>query len=126
MKVYLAARYHRIDELTSYSNELQNMGHQVTSRWLQGSHQVPGSLNDQRWATIAEEDVEDVAAADTVVCFTEADRGGGGGRHVEFGMGLAWGKRMLVVGEVEHLFHTLPAVEVHRTWSDAFHSLAPH
>ena len=124
MRIYLAARYRRLDEMRRYANDLLTRGHQVTSRWLQGDHQAPGALNDPSWADIAQEDVDDVLAADAVVSFAEPDRGGGGGRHVEFGIGLASGKRLLVVGQAEHLFHTVQPVEVYASWPDALEALS--
>ena len=124
MRFYLAARYHRIDEMRRCADDLRGLGHQVTSRWLQGDHDGPGPLDDPSWVTIAREDIEDVLAADVVVSFTEPVRGeGGGGRHTEFGLGLASGKRLLLVGRVEHLFHTLPQVEVYPTWTEALGAL---
>ena len=123
MRIYLAARNYRLDELRGYADDLRRMGHQVTSRWLQGRHQAPGSLDHPQWPGIAQEDVDDLAAADALISFTEPGRGGGGGRHVEFGLGLAWGKRMLLVGAAENLFHTLPSVEAYPTWEDALAGL---
>ena len=123
MRIYLAGRHNRRDELRRCADDLRKMGHEVTARWLEEHHQAPGPLDHPAWATIAQEDVEDVSAADTVIGFAEPERGGGGGRHVEFGMGLAQGKRMLVVGNAEHLFHTLPAVQIFNAWSDALHAL---
>ncbi|MCE2463247.1 MAG: hypothetical protein J4F46_04945 [Dehalococcoidia bacterium] len=123
MRIYLAARNYRLDELRGYADDLRTMGHQVTSRWLQGRHQAPGSLDHPQWPGIAQEDVDDLAAADAVISITEQVRGGGGGRHVEFGLGLAWGKRMLLVGAAENLFHTLPSVEAYPTWEDALAGL---
>jgi hypothetical protein len=39
-------------------------------------------------------------------------------RHTEFGIGLALGKRLILVGEHrEHVFHYLPVVEVYETWA---------
>ena len=83
----------------------------------------PAGSTIRLWARFAQEDFEDVAAADTVVCFLEPGGGGSGGRHVEFGMALAWGKRTIVVGEPEHLFHTLPSVEAYPTWPQALDAL---
>ena len=123
MRVYLAARYRRRPELQRRAEELSALGHHVTSRWIRGSHSVSGGLDDPLWAMFAQEDFEDVAAADTVVCFLEPGGGGSGGRHVEFGMALAWGKRTIVVGEPEHLFHTLPSVEAYPTWPQALDAL---
>ena len=123
MRIYLAARYRRRPEMQRRTEELSALGHHVTSRWIRGSHSVSGGLDDPSWARFAQEDLEDVAAADTVVCFLEPGGGGSGGRHVEFGMALAWGKRTIVVGEPEHLFHTLPSVEAYATWPEALEAL---
>lgn len=123
MRIYLAARNYRLDELRGYADDLRTMGHEVTSRWLQGRHQAPASLDHPQWASIAQEDVDDLAAADALISITEPSRGGGGGRHVEFGLGLAWGKRMLLVGAAENLFHTLPSVEAYPTWEAALAGL---
>ena len=105
------------------AGELTALGHEITSRWIRGSHSVSGGFDDPLWARYAREDFDDVAAADAVVCFLEPGGGGSGGRHVEFGMALAWGKRTIVVGEPEHLFHTLPSVRVYPTWADALDAL---
>ena len=124
MRVYLAARYRRREELQRRAEELSALGHHVTARWIHGSHGVSGGLDDPLWAKFAREDYDDVASADAVVCFLEPGGGGSGGRHVEFGMALAWGKRTIVVGEPEHLFHTLPSVEAYSTWAEALDALA--
>ena len=39
-------------------------------------------------------------------------RSGRGGRHVEFGLAIAWGKPVYLVGERENVFHWLPQVRV--------------
>ncbi len=86
---------------------------------------MPGPLGDPAWPGIAQEDMDDVQAADALIAFTEPRRGeGAGGRHVELGMALAWGKRLLVVGPREHLFHTLPSIEAYPTWTDALQALS--
>jgi hypothetical protein len=123
MKVYLASRYSRRDELREVARVLRTAGHEVTSRWLETqwvnrpneSSAAPPEYRE-RYAVI---DAEDVRAADVVVSFTEAEGGGGrGGRHVEFGMAFAWGKRCVVVGHRENLFHHLPGVEFYATTAD--------
>jgi hypothetical protein len=40
LNVYLAARYSRREELLRYVADLEERGYIVTSRWLQGSHQI--------------------------------------------------------------------------------------
>lgn len=126
-KLYFAARYSRRIELCGYRRELDELGYCVTSRWLNGAHQVDdagqpigdegerlveGREDERRLARelrnrFAVEDVEDVRQADILVAFTEQPRSvaSRGGRHVEFGLALALGKRMWIVGPRENLFH---------------------
>lgn len=125
MKIYLAARFSRNDEMRGVRDVLTALGHEVTSRWidLHGGDQQESAaqhvLNSDpdRVAHFGQHDIEDMEAADTIVSFTSADGGGKGGRHVEFGYGLALGKRAIVVGPREHIFHTLPQVEHYDNWS---------
>lgn len=137
--IYLASRYSRRRELCAYRDALQVLGYHVTSRWLNGSHQFSndGKPIDETGEALIEngtcdeaaglrrefalEDVRDVQAADVVVSFTEPPRSNHsrGGRHVEFGMAHAMGKRLIVVGYQENLFHFLPEVEFAATWGAA-------
>ena len=118
--VYLSARFERRDELNGYRAELEAAGLEVTSRWL--TDPTP-ELTDEAWRQLATKDVEDVRRAAGLVLFAEPG-GGGGGRHVEFGVALGLDKRVIVVGEPENLFHRLDAVEVVPTWEDAFKAIA--
>lgn len=121
--IYLAARYSRREELLGYKADLEAMGHTITSRWLAGSHQIDdaglsaeGTREErERFAT---EDWEDVRAAEWCIAFTERPRvsNSRGGRHVELGAALAWGKRVIVVGPAENVFCCLTQVERHDTW----------
>jgi hypothetical protein len=143
MNIYLAARYSRRDELCEYRRQLQQDGHTVTSRWLNGSHQITneGKPIDETGEALIEngtceeaarlrrafvlEDVADILAAECVVSFTEAPRSNHsrGGRHVEFGMAHALGKQLIVVGHQENLFHYLPQVAFYADWQRARESL---
>lgn len=139
-KIYLAARYSRHTEMQGYAAELRAAGHTVTSRWINGSHQVMlngeplgaereamfesghTSMENQR-REFAGHDWDDLMAADIVISFTEQPRmvsNSRGGRHVEFGAALAAGKRCIVVGWRENVFHCLPTVEFCHTWPEAF------
>lgn len=119
MIVYLAARYSRRDELRQVRDELQRRGHVVSSRWLDtdwerrpdGGSTVAPDEHRVRYCLI---DLEDVLAADCLVSFTEEPNsvhGKRGGRHVEYGVALQAGKRLIVVGPRENLFHHHPKVE---------------
>lgn len=143
MRIYLAARYSRREELCIYRDQLRAIGHDVQARWLDGKHQlsdkgVPigdggealvegvddGSTqvqNAELRAKFACDDWEDVTGAEVVVSFTEPPRSNAsrGGRHVEFGIALARESRVIVVGYRENIFHWLPQVEFFDTWEAA-------
>lgn len=132
MKIYLAARYSRHDEMRGVRDVLATFGHEVTSRWidchdgqLEASF-TPETLNADpaACAVLGQHDVEDVEAADTVISFTSVDGGGKGGRHVEFGLALGLAKHVIVCGPREHIFHTLPQVEHYPTWRELALALA--
>lgn len=121
--IYLAARYSRREELLGYKDELEGRGYVITSRWLSGNHQVDGfdpssEVPEADRVRFAVEDYEDVLAAETVISFTEPPRSTNsrGGRHVEFGIALAAGKEVIVIGPRENVFHCLPKVYHFRDW----------
>ena len=117
MRYHLAARYPRRLELCGYRERLLSIGDTVTSRWLD-FRKMP------RWSYgIAQEDCEDLMRADAVIIFTEIPNTvlATGGRHVEFGLALAQGKRVFVVGPRENVFHyLLPDSQIFATWNKAF------
>jgi hypothetical protein len=129
-RIYTAARYDRREEICGYAGELRAMGYEVECRWLLGSHQLhPGaSLVDQEHhpsdgitmeaAAFALDDYEDLRASDTILLFSEPPEtySKRGGRHVEFGMALAWGKECIVIGPRENVFHCLSWVKRYPDW----------
>jgi len=132
MKVYLASRYSRHAEMQYIRDRLRDLGHHVTSRWIDCHTDVAGDFTEsftkgflnehpERCALLGQHDIDDLMAADTVISFT--GQGGKGGRHVEFGIGLATGKRMIIVGSRENVFHTLPQVVWYRSWPELFADL---
>jgi nucleoside 2-deoxyribosyltransferase len=128
MRFYLAARYSRIDELNQYADDLRTLGHVVDVRWLLGQHQVhDGALEVENASDdmpdvarlFAQDDLEDIRAADIFVAFTEAPRSNlntRGGRHAEHGYALALGKRMCVIGPRENVFYCVDEVERYWSW----------
>ena len=124
-RIYLAARYSRREEFCRYREQLESLGHIVTSRWLGGNHEVDNrglSVEGEASERIrfALEDWEDLESADVCVSFTETPRSSNsrGGRHVEFGAALALKKHCVVIGPRENVFHCLPRVELHPGWDD--------
>lgn len=124
VKIYLASRYSRHPEMRQIRDRLVGLGHEVTSRWIdlhdgrQESSATPERLNATPGygAESAQADFEDIEKCDMVLSFT--GQGGQGGRHVEFGLGLALLKINVLVGPREHVFHSLPSVDVYATFEE--------
>jgi hypothetical protein len=123
MKIYLAARYSRLEQMNLIAAELRQLGHVVTSRWIQGNHRMPDCAVGTRDEVVfrqrfAHEDLDDLRAADCCLSVSEEPRcPTRGGRHVEFGIAIERGLRCIVVGPREHVFHWLPEVEWYPDWS---------
>lgn len=142
LKVYLAAPYGTRDSIRRLAAELEQIGMTATSSWLQEQHEVSAAttgaasgVGDDDAQRHVAQDFADIDRSDVLVVFTEPmwtpsptpGRGstlslvGGnphsGGRHIETGYAQALGKRVLVVGEPENIFHrALPVVP---TWHKA-------
>lgn len=139
LTIYLAARYSRRIELCGYREQLRALGYEVQARWLDGEHQLAndgtpigengealveaGAADEaaQLRSQFALDDWEDVSSAECVISFTEAPRSSAnrGGRHVEYGIALARGARVIVVGHRENIFHWLPQVQFCERWEEA-------
>jgi len=132
--IYLAARYSRREEMCRYREQLRGLCYDVTSRWIDGLHilskeaaadehgnQGLGATERGQFAAV---DFEDVQDADTIIAFTELPRTASrGGRHVELGIAIGQGKRVIVVGHRENVFCCLPRVEFFPTWEAALQQL---
>lgn len=125
MKVYLASRYSRRDELRGYRDALNKAGITVTSRWLDETEPLDGKLVNHTptfWKKHAEIDIEDVERADALIFFAESPETPTprGGRHVEFGVALALNKPIYVISphSPENIFHYLGDVTYYKTFDD--------
>ena len=136
MRIYLAARFARIGEMRDRRDDLVKDGHLVTAHWINDSRKDPDPFVRGRAKRVeessntipaddgrefAQTDWEDINRAHCLVAFTElTDSGPGrGGRHVELGLALALGKKVVVVGPRENIFHTLPAIDQFWDWECA-------
>jgi len=128
MKVYLCARYSKNPEMREVAEYLRlSFGMTITSRWINGSHEIGDRSTDEGRATLAHEDFEDLKAADCLLAFSEPPRtvsNQRGGRHVEFGIALALGLPIFVVGPKENVFHYLPPVRNFDSIKDAAQAIA--
>ena len=118
MYIYLASRYSRYEEMQHARDAIHaKTSHKVTSRWIEGNHRISDSdiamgREQELIQQYLEEDLHDLTHADIVICFTERMRETKtrGGRHVEFGIAFALGKRIYVIGGAENLFYHAPAI----------------
>lgn len=117
-QIYIAARFSRRPEANALANKLKALGHQITSRWVlpDCDHVLPTGLFEQAADSerkrFAEEDIRDLDQADWLISLQEEPRSNGrGGRHVEFGMALAYGMRITVIGPRETVFHHCYGIE---------------
>lgn len=117
MRAYLAAAYSRRERIQKVAAYLESKGVEIVSTWLQETYSptidirtLPGGINQ----ALAEKDIEEIRSCDTLIFFAEEQdaQPPRGGRHVEFGVALGLGKRVVVVGAKENIFHHLPLVEV--------------
>lgn len=114
--VYVASRFEDKDQARSVRDALVAAGVACTSRWLEEESKTESSEQERR-RYYAVMDLEDILSADALVLLDapETHRTGTGGRHVETGYAIAAGKQVLIYGERENVFHSLPQV---RAFSD--------
>jgi len=124
---YLAAPYDRKEFTLSCAYDLKNLGFIVTSSWLTGEkerdlgEQGFGSEEFNRFC--AETDINDIDSADMLISFLEGPpvwnsdgRYYRGGRTFE--TGYAYGRQMpvILIGNKEHVFHSLSDIHYFTTW----------
>jgi hypothetical protein len=110
MDIYLSARFDRRAEIANYAPILLRHGFGIASSWLWDPQEPTW---DGAVRAAAEVDLNELDHADVLIAFTEAPNpigGNTGGRHVELGYALAKGKRIIVVGPRENVFHHLPGI----------------
>jgi nucleoside 2-deoxyribosyltransferase len=129
-RVYLAAQYHRKNEIAAFVAQLRGLGIDVVSTWTDEPYNPAvqlAELTESALCELAERDIREILRADTVVMFSVGDQEATrrNGRMVEFGIGLAADKRMIVCGPRENLFHYLSDVEVYPDWATTIRALEP-
>jgi len=119
----MAAGFSRKEEIAAKAKEIGRLGVEVTSTWPQ--EQVAGSitldqLTDDYLIHHAALDIAQINEADTIILFTQDPKLPfcRGGRMHEFGYAHAAGKRLIVCGPRENIFHHLPTVTVFSTWEE--------
>lgn len=124
---YFAGSFNRKPELLEYLREFEAAGNYCTSRWLKNDHELDfqddrSKLNYSGFGfTYALEDVDDIVKSECIIFFSSANHPskGRGGRHTEFGIGLALGRPIFIIGERECAFHSMTRDELcFKDWDD--------
>ena len=124
MKIYLAARFARREELAQHRKELNTLGHEVVSSWLWRDDTPYEQLSGSQRMTAAVVDHLDLDRAEMIVLF--ADTGATyshGGKHTEWGIALEAEKYAVLIGEEEQIFHYLPQVRQYGAWEQFINAL---
>lgn len=117
MRLYIAASYARKLEVAGLAARLEARGVEVVSDWHREIY-APSidmrSLKPDVLQDLAQKDLLQILESDAVLFLAEDPdhEPPRGGRHVEFGFALALGKRLLVWGDPENIFHHLPNVRL--------------
>lgn len=128
LSVYLAAPYATKDEIRRHASELEALGCEVTAQWLDEPHAATvafTSRDPEELRAFARRDIDDIARAEVFLFFSldPEQPTKRGGRHVELGLAVAQGKRIIVIGPRENIFHFLPEIEVVPTFTAAIELL---
>ena len=123
MKLYLAAQYGWRDSIKEHAKKIESIGIEVTSSWLNERKEPQSELTELTPRFLREHaiiDVRDIDKADGIVLFTvnPTTPTKRGGRHVEFGYALGLGKKLIICGPHENIFHYLPEVVICETFDD--------
>ncbi len=114
--VYIAAAYHRQEEMKKLSLRIKRLGIHVTSNWLDETPLPEDPVELKRELTErAQMDTNDIRLADTLIRFSDdlstptvPSKWCTASRMEESGMAHAWKKRVIVVGGHQSIFDYLP------------------
>lgn len=123
MQVYLAGRYSQKEDIKVKARELESLGIEVTSSWLEEPHSPQVGLTEltpDLARFYAHQDLTDIYRADLVILFTVDPNTPTvrGGRHFESGFAHGLGRPLILCGPRENVFHYLPSVKQYDTWAE--------
>jgi hypothetical protein len=115
--IYIAGAYGRKQELCEYADALKERDVFITSSWLRNEGPDITELEMltpmSRAVIIADRDIEEIREAEAFLFFSSRNHEikGRGGRHTEFGIAWTLGVQVYLIGEPEHVFHSMVAAE---------------
>lgn len=130
VKIFLAANYHRADQLMKLGIRLVDLGHDITSRWIWRPRELRGIRDSEsqinELVNYLLDDLEDIKSCEIFLSVSEAVAPTHvHGRHVAFGVAHGLGKRLWVLGIREHALHYVPYVSHFQTLDQLLTALDP-
>ena len=117
-KVYVAAKFEAKERLQPVRHRLEAGGIQVVGTWLDEETSTPTHTQKVQYA---KRDMAEVMLANLLILDT-LDDNNRGGREVEYGMALATGKNIIIVGPFRNVFHTVADARFD-TWKECYEFL---
>ena|SRR3990167_5419252 len=116
MKIYIAARFERRQVVRPYASRIWELGHELTSSWLNETTKLPQMSHGEFMRKLAVKDLTEIRAADLLILDT-AEQSTRGGKEVEWGFALGQhqSKLLWIVGPPRNVFHWL-ADRIFETW----------
>lgn len=100
MKIYVAG--HNQKEAISVADILQEAGHVITSSWLHEDFEKTGEYTHEQKESIACRDIREIYHSDAIVMLSSPRRVAGG-KFVEFGVAIGYGKKLFLIGARENM-----------------------
>ena len=123
MRIYIAGKFERRPILRPYAAQIWELGHEITSSWLNEVSRMPQMQLGEFMRKLAVKDLTEIRAADLLILDTgvASERGG---KEVEFGFALGQhqGKLLWIVGPPRNVFHWL-ADRVFESWEHCLTTL---
>jgi nucleoside 2-deoxyribosyltransferase len=116
MKFYLAASFTKKASMRAAKNVLEALGHEVTSRWIEGQETIPVPDNQTACIESAIRDMHDINEADTVLVFSDKPSTTGG-YFWEIGYAYGIRKKIVVIGPIRNIFMYLPNIMHFEDWN---------
>ena len=118
MRIYLASNFKSQERIRKVRDEIKALGHTVTSSWLGEKGGQSFELQPHNGPRYATRDVGEIVTSDLLIIDTK-EQSNTGGREVEYGVALALGKLVWVVGKHRNVFHTV-ARHTFTTWDECY------
>jgi hypothetical protein len=110
MKIYLSASLKKADEMKKVRSDLEFLGHEITSRWIDRQHLDLCEENQNSIRINCTEDLADIVLSQMIIIFSNNGEVSRGGRHVELGFSIAQNIPIYFIGKPENGFHYVPFV----------------